>query len=368
MDTNSLESVTSLYGGYWNFDFQDSCYMTNSYFPPDEFIDLLVSNLRTLIQAYPSTNKQISSVLGEVIGIDGSKIVVGNGASELIAAVSTTLFTNVAMPVPTFEEYPNRAKLLGKQVSPYTLTGDFHLDTQKFVSHVQASGANSVMIVNPNNPTGTITTRDEMVDLLNKLSHLDLVLIDESFIEFSRVQPNPSVGDLIDEYPNLMIMKSMSKNYGVPGLRLGYIVSGNPSHVQKLREAVSIWSINSIGQAFLENLSKFQPQFLQSCEHVIASTQKLFQDLESIPDVTPYPTQGNYILCELGAGVTGHQAGTILLQQHGILISDRGNRSGMGPNFIRIASRTEEENERVVAALRTIFTAKEAQPAGRSGR
>ena len=368
METNSLETATGLYGGYWNFDFQDSCYMTNSYFPPDEFIDLLSSNLRTLIQAYPSTNKRISSVLGEVVGIDGSKIVVGNGASELIAAVSTTLFNNVAMPIPTFEEYPNRAKLLGKQVSPFMLTGDFHLDTQKFVSHVHTSGANSVMIVNPNNPTGTISTREEMKDLLNRFTHLDLVLIDESFIEFSQVQPNPSVIDLVDKYPNLMIMKSMSKNYGVPGLRLGYIVSGNPSHVQQLRQAVSIWSINSIAQAFLENLGKYQPQFLRSCQHVIASTQKLFNDLENIPEVSPYPTQGNYILCALGAGITGHQAGTILLQEHGILISDRGNKGGMGPNFIRIASRTEQENERVVTALRAVFATKEAQTTGRAGR
>lgn len=368
MDKNALESVTGLYGGYWNFDFQDSCYMTNSYFPPDDFIELLSSNLRTLIQAYPSTNKHISATLGEVLGIDASKIVVGNGASELIAAISSTLVTNVAMPMPTFEEYPNRAKLLGKQVSPFSLTGDFHLDIGKFVSHVNASGANSVVIVNPNNPTGTISTRDEMIALVSKLSHLDLVLVDESFIEFSRVQPDPSIVDLVDEYPNLMIMKSMSKNYGVPGLRLGYIVSGNSSHVEQLRQGVSIWSINSIAQAFLENLGKYQPQFLESCKRVVASTQKLFHDLEGIPGVTPYPTQGNYVLCELSASMTGHQAGTLLLEQHGILISDRGNKSGLGPNFIRIASRTEEENQRVVTALRAIFMATEAEPAGHNGR
>ena len=336
--------------------------MTNSYFPPDEFIQLLSSNLRTLIQAYPSTNRWISSVLGKVIGVEASNIVVANGASELIASISGTLINNVAIPVPTFEEYTNRAKALGKQVSPFLLTEDFHLDISEFISHVQASGANSVVIVNPNNPTGTLTARDEMIDLIRKLSHLDLVLVDESFIEFSQTVPNPSVVDLVGKYPNLMIIKSMSKNYGVPGLRLGYIVSGNKLQVEQLRKSIPIWSINSIAQAFLENLSKYQPEFLVSCQQVIASTQMLYRGLERISGVKPYPTEGNYILCELSANITGHQAGTMLLQKYGILISDRGNKGGLAQNFIRIASRTDHENSRVTAALKDICSPKPTTP------
>ena len=342
--------------------------MTNSYFPPDEFIQLLSSNLRTLIQAYPSTNRWISSVLGKVIGVEASNIVVANGASELISSISGTLINNMAIPVPTFEEYTNRVKALDKQISPFLLTGDFHLDTQEFISHIHASGANSVVIVNPNNPTGTLTQRDEMVDLISKLSYLDLVLVDESFIEFSQAVPNPSVVDLVDKYPNLMIIKSMSKNYGVPGLRLGYIVSGNTLHVEQLRQSIPIWSINSIAQAFLENLGQYQAEFFVSCQHVIASTQTLFHDLERIIEVKPYPTEGNYILCELGAEMTGHQVGTMLLQEYGILISDRGNKSGLASNFIRIASRTDEENSRVAAALKNICSPKQTTPAGGASR
>ena len=165
-----------------------------------------------------------------------------------------------------------------------------------------------------------------MIDLIGKLSHLDLVLVDESFIEFSQTVPNPSVVDLVDKYPNLMIIKSMSKNYGVPGLRLGYIVSGNKSQVEQLRKNIPIWSINSIAQAFLENLGKYQTEFLASCQQVIASTQTLYRDLERISGVKPYPTEGNYILCELGANITGHQAGTMLLQKYRILISHRRNK------------------------------------------
>ncbi len=358
MNQNSLEYVTSLYGGYWNFDFQDSCYMTNSYFPPEEFIELLSSQLKTLIHSYPSTNRQISSILGEVIGVDGRKVVVGNGASELIAAITDSLIKNVAIPMPAFEEYPNRARILGKTVSPYMLSGDFHLDVSDFVSHVQTSGANSAIIVNPNNPTGTILTRSEITELVNRLSHLDLVLIDESFIEFSRVSPNPSISDLVDTHPNLMIIKSISKNYGVPGLRLGYIISANDAHVSQIRQGIAIWSINSIAQCFLENLGQYQAQFLKACDHVVASTQKLFSDLEAIEGVTPYPTEGNFILCELDGSMTGTEVSTMLLDQFGILISDRTNKGGLGPHFIRIASRTEEENERLTSALDTICSSR----------
>lgn len=368
MNRNSLDYVTSLYGGYWNHDFQDSCYMTNSYFPPDDFIDLLSSKLRTLIQSYPSTNRQISSVLGAVIGVERQKIVVGNGASELIAAITGLLIKNVAIPMPVFEEYPNRARLLGKRVSPFMLSGDFRLDTHDFVSHVRASGANSAIIVNPNNPTGTILTRDAIASLVGALSQLDLVLVDESFIEFSRVSPNPSIVDLVDDYPNLMIIKSMSKNYGIPGLRLGYIVSGNSSHIEQIRQNIAIWSINSIAQGFLENLSRYQSQFLASCERVVASTQKLFHDLEAIPGVTPYPTEGNFILCALGLGMTGTQVATTLLEKFGILISDRSNKGGLGPNFIRIASRTEKENECLVTALDAICASRVVKPAVRADR
>ena len=368
MNRNSFDYVSSLHGGYWNLDLQDSCYMTNSYFPPDGFIDLLSSNLRMLIQAYPSTNRQISSVLGRLIGVAEEKIVVGNGASELIAAIAGLLIKNVAIPMPTFEEYPNRVRFFEKRISPFMLSGDFRLDTHEFVSHVRASGANSAIIVNPNNPTGAIVTRDDIAELVDRLSHLDLVLVDESFIEFSRVSPNPSIVDLVDDYPNLMIIKSMSKNYGIPGLRLGYIVSGNSSHIEQIRQSVAIWSINSIAQGFLENLSRYQSQFVGSCERVVASTQKLFCDLAAIQGVTPYPTEGNFILCELGSGMTGTQTATMLLEQSGILISDRSNKGGLGPNFIRVASRTEEENERLATALDAVCASRKILSAARADR
>ena len=254
------------------------------------------------------------------------------------------------MPRATFGEYP---KWFKGYTSYDDLDGIAKHDVEKKIQQCDV-----VFFINPNQPSGTSIDSEWILTLADTCANITFI-VDESFIEFSQTVPNPSVVDLVDKYPNLMIIKSMSKNYGVPGLRLGYIVSGNKLQVERLRKNIPIWSINSIAQAFLENLSKYQTEFLASCQQVIASTQTLYRDLERISGVKPYPTEGNYILCELGANITGHQAGTTLLQKYGILISDRGNKGGLTQHFIRIASRTDNENSRVTAALKDIYSSKQ---------
>ena len=348
-----VRTISSRYGGFWNFDVQDFCYMTNRYFPPEEFLGSLASNLGTLLGSYPSTNSHLSCLVAEAMGSDGDKTVVANGASELISAIASLRMEHLAIPVPTFDEYRNRVLLQGKQVSPYLAEADFTLDVDGFIAHVQRSKADSVVIVRPDNPAGTLVSREDIVRMLQAFGSLGLVLIDESFLYFAGPDYRDlSVAGLIDRFPNLVIVNSMSKAYGVPGLRLGYAMSGDRDFVKDLRAALPIWSINSFAQFFLEHVGDYEAQFERSCEQVRNATDSLFRGLLTVDFVDPYPTRANYVLCRTQDPLTGSGVTERLFQDFGVLVNDCSGKSGLDSRFFRVAARTTEENEGLVRILR----------------
>jgi histidinol-phosphate/aromatic aminotransferase/cobyric acid decarboxylase-like protein len=350
-----VRAVSSLYGGFWNFDIQDFSYMTNRYFPPQEFLDSLSVNLARLLGSYPSTNRHLSSLVAEPLGLTQDELVVGNGASEFISAVTSLRVKHLAIPIPTFDEYRNRAETQGKQVSSYPMGPDFKLDVGGFIEYVRESGANSVVLVQPNNPAGTLVARDDVVRMLRAFEYLDMVLVDESFLYFAgRDYRELSVAHLIHEFPNLVIVNSMSKAYGVPGLRLGYAVSGDKRFIARLRAEVPIWSINSFAQFFLENMGEYESQFAESCAQVSAATQEFYRGLQMVPWMEPYPTHGNYILCRTSPNLTGTGVTERLFDEFGVLVNDCSGKGGLDSRFFRIASRTTAENKELVRTLLTM--------------
>ena len=285
------------------------------------------------------------------MGLTQQGLIVANGASELISTITGRFVQNLAVPVPTFNEYINRAVVQGKSVSPFVTSGDFELDPKAFIQHVESTRANSALLIQPNNPTGTFISKENMRYLLESLSSLDLILVDESFIEFVHAEPNPSVADLIFEYPNLIILKSLSKNYGIPGLRLGYAVSGNQERVADLRQDLPIWNINSLAQFFLEKMPEYQEHFYRSCELLKSATQRMYRGLQDIPYLKPYPTQGNFVLCRILYGFNASELTAHLFNRHRILVNNCGGKEGLDDSFLRIACRTEEENAELLEAL-----------------
>ena len=352
---SDVRAVSSLYGGFWNFEIQDFCYMTNRYFPPEEFFELLSSSLPTLVKSYPSTNRYLSSLVADPLGMTHEELVVGNGASELISVITSLRVEHLAVPIPTFDEYRNRAEVQGKHVSAYAMEADFSLDVEGFITHVREARANSVVIVRPNNPAGTLVSKEEVVQLLQAFGDLDLVLVDESFLYFAGPHYlDLSVVGLIHEFPNLVVVNSMSKAYGVPGLRLGYAASGNTQFIAKLRAELPIWSINSLAQFFLEALGGYGSQFADSCAQVRRATQTLYQGLQSVPFLEPYPTRGNYVLCRTSSNLTGSGITARLFDEFGVLVNDCSGKRGLDSRSFRIASRTTEENEALVRILLAI--------------
>ena len=366
---SEVKYVSSLYGGFWDLDVKDFCYMTNPYFPPEEFLADLGARLQVLIKGYPSTNWHISSLLAKSLGLTQQELIVANGASELISTITGRFVQNLAVPVPTFNEYINRAEVQGKRVSPFVTSGDFELDPEAFIQHVQSTRANSALLIQPNNPTGTFISKENMRYLLESLRSLDLILVDESFIEFVNAEPNPSVVDLIFEYPNLIILKSLSKNYGIPGLRLGYAASGNQERIADLRQDLPIWNINSLAQFFLEKMPDYQEQFYRSCELLKSATQQMYSGLQDISYLKPYPTQGNFVLCRILHGFNASELTAHLFNRHRILVNNCGGKEGLDDSFLRLACRTEEENAELLEALRDLerFCRKDDLPASIGG-
>jgi histidinol-phosphate/aromatic aminotransferase/cobyric acid decarboxylase-like protein len=351
MPGQTVEYLSSLYGGFWDFEVKDFCYMTNPFFPPETLLEDLGVHLAELVKAYPSTNWYVSSLLAGPLGLTEQEVVVGNGASELIDILVNRFVRNLAIPMPTFNEFTNRAKTLGRKVSPFLLRDEFKLDPEAFVRHVRKTRANAAVLIRPNNPTGSLISKSDLAFLLEDLRDLDLVLVDDSFIEFVTAESDQAASNLVFEFPNLIVLKSLSKNYGIPGLRLGYAVSGNSERVKQLRQDLPIWNINSLAQFFLRHYGEYREEFTVSCLRVREATHLLFQQLGGVPYLHPFPTQGNFVLCRVLSGFTGEGLTSALFDQYKILVNNCGRKEGLEDSYIRIASRTKGDNAALVAAL-----------------
>jgi len=351
MVEDRVKYVSSLYGGFWNFDIKDFSYLVNPYFPPQSFMLSLGSRLEDLVRSYPSTNWYISSLMAKTLGLSHEEVVIANGASELIDSISSRYISNLAVPIPTFDEYINRAINQGRNVSMYHMGVDFQLDVDGFIRHVFDTDANSALIVNPNNPTGKLLPVESILKILDSLRHLDLIMIDESFLDFVQTDSNPSVAGSIYEYSNLVVLKSLSKTSGIPGLRLGYAISGNRDMVRQMRSDLPIWSINSMAQYFLEEIEKHLPAFADSCKMVADATDVLYQGLCTIPFIKPYPTRANFVLCEIISGTTVQELTSDLFSEFKMVVNNQSKKKGLDGEFVRIASRTKEENIQIIDAL-----------------
>jgi threonine-phosphate decarboxylase len=345
------ETLASFYGGYWNDDVSDFRFMTNPFFPPQEFMQSLVGRLEELVTSYPSTNWYISELYSDIARVKNDQLVISNGASELIAAITDLFIQHIVIPIPTFDEFINRAHHLGRTVTCFDWKPGSDFDVQGYIETVKNTDANAALLIRPNNPTGSLISRPDIVTILDALTSLDVIIVDESFLEFS---PNPnkeSIVDLLDQYPNVLLLKSLSKIYGIPGLRLGYVASANQEWIQSLRNHLPIWGINSLAQYFLEQLPLYTTEFEQSCDKVRDASKTLFTGLSDITNLTSYPTVGNFVLCKVPDTTNSQDIANNLWENHHILINDCSGKAGLDESYIRLASRTIPANTVLIDAI-----------------
>ncbi len=349
--------ISSQHGGYWRHDFIDHAYLYNLYFPPESFFEKLKDQIHELVLNYPVAQDALAALVGELICQPPERIVVGNGAAELIKIVSGHIARKLIVPVPSFNEYANAAPA-GNVIEFPLEPPSFQLDVDQFAAETIRSKADIAVVVTPNNPTSLLVPKPDLLFLLEKLEGHDCMLIvDESFIDFARDRDQATLEREIARHPNLTIFKSMSKAYGICGLRIGYMLTANSEFAARVREGIHIWNINGFAEAFLELAPQYRKDFSDSCGKVKDDRDKFYEELKSIQGLTVFQPDANFIFCRLpDHSASGPEITKKLFVEHNIYIKHcQGKTLPESDRYLRIASRTRAENHQLTKALRDII-------------
>jgi len=355
--TEKYNYIANQHGGYYRHNFTDHAYLYNLYFPPEEVFTCFKNKMHELVLNYPVAQDVLDNLVGKIIDQPPERIVVGNGAAELIKIVAGHISKKLIIPVPSFNEYANAAPRDSAIEFPLEWPS-FQLDVDKFAAQTIASKADVAVVVTPNNPTSIAVPKQDLIRLAEKLSgHNCQLIIDESFIDFAQDPDQLSMQDKIEQYPNIAIFKSMSKAYGICGIRIGYMVTSNMKFANAVRQGVHIWNINGFAEEFLRILPDYREDFLKSCNQVKKDRDKLYKDLKAFPQLSVYKPDANFIFCRLpDTGLNAPQLTEKLFVDHNIYIKHcLGKTLDHADRFVRIASRTEKENSNLVDAIASIL-------------
>ncbi len=350
------EHISNQHGGYWRHDFIDHNYLYNLYFPPETFFSHARDNIKQLVLNYPMAQNDLACLVGELIDQPSKRICVGNGAAELIKIIAG-MGRKIIVPVPSFNEYVNAAPV--DDVIQFALPQpSFQLDVEKFAAAAINCKAELAVVVSPNNPTSLLVPREDLLRLTKLLATNNCMLIvDESFIDFARNGGNETLENEIEAHHNLTIFKSMSKAYGICGIRIGYMLTSNSDFLAKVRQGLHIWNINGFAEEFLRLAPQYKARFRESCAQVMADRDLFYKQLGSIPGMTVYPPDANYLFCRLpNNSMSGPDLTKKLFIDHNIYIKHcAGKTMPESHRYLRIASRTQRENLLLVEALGNIL-------------
>ena len=351
----SLKKYYSLYGGYWRFDkLKDFCYLVNPYFPSQRMLTEMKHGFEKLLSNYPSGQNVHKILASNILNISKDFLLVGNGAAELIGALLPELTGNVGVILPTFGEYFRR--LRQANICFFIPNNpDFSYDLKDLKEY--AKEVDTLILINPNNPNGCFINKNDILSLLDVLKYENKRLIlDESFIDFADNfgENTLLVENILKEYKNLIIIKSISKSYGVPGLRLGILATTDLSLLEKVYNRIPVWNLNSFAEFFLQILCKYKEEYKDSCLKVIKDRETLFDGLRKIKYLRPIKSEANYIFCEvLNKFRSADLCKKLLLK--GFLIKDCCGKKGINEKqYIRIAVKSKKDNDDLLRALEEV--------------
>ncbi len=344
------------YGGYWRFPkIVDFCYLVNPYFPPERMINEMKCYFESLLGQYPSGLSIQNLLAAKMFGCDPSQILAGNGATELIAAFAPAIKGKVGMMLPTFNEYPEKFgydRVVAGTSRSENMT--YTIEDLKILSET----CDYILLVNPDNPTGNYIQFDQIIELADylKLKGKKLI-VDESFNDFApdRFKNSLIAKETLLQYPNLIVIKSISKSYGVPGLRLGVMATADENLLQQTKKNLPIWNINSFAEFFLQIIDKYEKEFEASCNQIVSDREHLFNELKKLPFIRVIPSDGNYFLCEVTGNFTASQLTDMMLKKFEIFLKDCTGKPGFeNKQFIRIGIRNRHDNQQMVEKLHII--------------
>ena len=346
------------YGGFWRFPkMLDFCYLVNPYFRNSNIIDEIAANFRTLIAEYPSGLKVNTLIASKCWGVKEDYIIPGNGAAELIKALMEYLPGTLGIIRPTFEEYPNRRKQ-EEIVAFVPQNNEYRYSAQDLINFFSQNHADNLLLINPDNPSGNFIPFKDVCHLAQwRQEHFVRLIVDESFVDFSKGWENNTLlhDNILEKYPSMVVMKSISKSYGVPGLRLGIMCSADKGLIRELKMSVSIWNINSFAEFFMQIFTKYEKDYKKACVKFIEERDDFEAKLRQIKYLRVIPSQANYFLVEILPPYTANQIVLKMLKQFNILTRDCSDKKGLdGKQYMRIAVRSHEDNAKLIEGLMKI--------------
>lgn len=347
--------IQGRFGGYWRYpQLLDFCYLVNPYFPPQRMMDEIKASFEKLLVQYPSGMQVNSLLAAKNFGLPPEDILVGNGAAELIKALMPRLTGRVGIVRPTFEEYPHRYR--GEQLVEYWPDGEgFCYTAQDLMGFFGQNPVDSLILINPDNPSGNYLPKAELLSLIAWARQTEVTLVvDESFADFANEENNTLLDrGILEANPHLYVLKSISKSFGVPGLRLGVLASGSRAAIAALKKEVSIWNINSFAEFYMQIEEKYKKDYAAALVKLREERARYAKKLSEIDGLRVFPSQANYLMAELTNGMSAAELTRRLNIRHSILIKDLSGKTGRSTGqFVRLAVRTAPENDRLAEAVR----------------
>ena len=356
-EEDHLQKFQKRFGGYWRYPHMlDFCYLVNPFFPNQKLLDEIKANFDRLISEYPSGMEVNSLLAAKYFGLHKDQICIGNGAAELIKSLMGMIDGKLGIVMPTFEEYPNRRNEKDLEIF-IPDNQNFSYGVNDLKKYFDTKNISALSIINPDNPSGNYIPKDDLIHLIEWGKRKNIkIIIDESFVDFAG-EENSSLLDetVIEKYPNLIVIKSISKSFGVPGLRLGVLVTSDCAMIEKIKKDVSIWNINSFAEFYMQICEKYKSDYLDGLNKFKKERQEFINQLARINYLRIVPTQANFVLCEVTTLFKARELVKKMLVNEDILIKDLSNKKGFeGKEYIRIAVRNKMENEVLISALKKL--------------
>ncbi len=355
-DNARLPLIQRRYGGYWRYPkMVDFCYLINCYYPPRKMLDEMKANFDSLVCQYPSGMYVNSLLAARNFGLRQDQIVPGNGAAELIKVILEQTDGKMGVIRPTFEEYSNRYRAEDLVVFQ-TQHPDFRYGAKDIIRFFEDKGIKHLVIINPDNPTGNYIPRADILRLIQWTKSAGIrLIVDESFVDFAS-EENATIlcEELLDANPHLIVIKSISKSYGVPGLRLGIAASGDRDLIAEIKKEVSIWNINSLAEFYLQIEEKYRKDYAASLVRLKEEREWFANELAKIPGIRVIPSQADYLMAEI-TGMTSRQLTELLLNRYNLFIKDLSSKLPGDRQYVRVAVRNREDDALLCAALRELL-------------
>lgn len=336
----------------------DFCVPVNIGFPPEKFIERLRGDLMDRLKYYPSEPKVIAEKFATYLQIPAERLLAGNGSTELFYNFLSSMGPGlrVLTCVPTFGRWTDAPKAMKHTVigCPRRQENGFAVDPDELVALARLHRVHLVIISNPNNPTGHLTPRLELLALIARLhsevDSLNHVIVDESFLDFSPRREEASLLNDVGSAPGLIVLKSLGKSFGLHGTRMGVLVA-EPGILEMVSGHVPYWNVNGVAESVIDLMPDFMNEFRVSLNATVTATQYMAGRLHSVPYLRSFVTDANFVYVQFDRSVDPTELRDDLLIRHGLFLRSCGNKEAATASEFRIATRPKDDVERLISAL-----------------